>query len=90
MPLAEPSTDHDVLGDIILHHPEANSQIAARCVALEMGYEAGIRSTITWRSSTPPDSGFRLSRDLRPVLLLQAHDNALANLREAADSGVRQ
>jgi len=75
-------------GDIILHYPELVSELPNDCVALNWGYEASHpfdkEAAIFAKSKVPfyvcPGTSSWMS-------LLGRHDNAFANLREAARVG---
>ena len=75
-------------GDIILHHPELVRELPRNVIALNWGYEAGHpfdrEAAVFARSKIPfyvcPGTSTWMT-------LIGRHDNAFANLREAAKAG---
>ncbi|SPE59721.1 Glycoside hydrolase, family 20, catalytic core [Verrucomicrobia bacterium] len=77
-------------GDIILHHPELIPEVAKDVIALNWGYEAGH----PWESEAGKFAASSLPFYVCPgtstwMSLIGRHDNALANLREAATAGCK-
>lgn len=77
-------------GDIILNHPELIKELPANLVALNWGYEASHpfeKETATFERANVP---FYVCPGTSTwMTLLGRHDNAFANLRAAAKSGLR-
>jgi hypothetical protein len=75
-------------GDIILHHPQLVRELPRDVVALDWGYEAGhpfARETAVFRRTGIP---FYVCPGTSTwMTLIGRHDNAFANLREAAAAG---
>jgi hexosaminidase len=78
-------------GDIILHHPELIQEVPRDCIALNWGYEANHdfnRETRLFAESGLP---FYVCPGTSTwMTLVGRHDNALANLRQAASAGLAQ
>jgi hexosaminidase len=75
-------------GDIILHYPELIKELPEDCIALNWGYEASHpfgREAATFAKAGLP---FYVCPGTSTwMTLIGRHDNALANLREAAKAG---
>jgi hexosaminidase len=75
-------------GDIILHYPELVSELPKDCIPLNWGYEAGH----PFSRESEMFAKARLPFYVCPgtstwMTLIGRHDNALTNLREAAEAG---
>lgn len=77
-------------GDIILHYPELIKELPGDAIALNWGYEAGHpweRETAQFEKSGMP---FYVCPGTSTwMTLIGRHDNAFANLRQAAEAGRR-
>ena len=77
-------------GDIILKHPELTSELPENCVALNWGYEAHHpfdRETRLFAQSNIP---FYVCPGTSTWMsLIGRHDNAIANLKQAARAGLK-
>jgi hypothetical protein len=77
-------------GDIILHYPELIAELPKDVIALNWGYEAGHPFEREARLFGKSGIAFYVCPGTSTwMTMIGRHDNALANLREAAEAGLK-